>query len=206
MQARLQFMGVSRRNRVLALIAGGVMLVFGLLVVFLWWSSLLPPLVLPARIPPQPNAFDTLAQAHKKSVKKVGTASILGTYISAKGSAKSYMDFGTLMDRAALVRENEETIRLIRVALTEEYLAPITFRVDQQLPHYATYKELCRVLLAAARLAFDAKEWDVGAAYCCEAIQLGQLISTNEYMLGRLVGLGCDRSRGFACDSGRDSA
>lgn len=185
-------MGVSRRNRVLAFIAGGVLLTFALLIGWFWWSSQLPPLTLPVRTPPKPNAFDTLALAHKKLVKKVGTASLQGTYVSAKGSAKAYTDFGKLMDRAALVRENEEAVRLIRLALTQEYLAPINFRIDQLLPHYANHKELCRALIMAARLAFGAKQWKVGATYCCDAIQLGQLISTNEYLMGRLVGLACE--------------
>lgn len=168
------------------------MLTFALLIGWFWWSSQLPPLTLPVRIPPNPNAFDTLAVAHKKLVKKTGTATLQGTYVSATGSGKSYTDFGTLADQAALVKENEEAVRLIRVALTQKYLAPINFRIDQLLPHYANYKELCRALIMAARLAFGAKQWKVGAAYCCDAIQLGQLVSTNEYLMGRLVGLACE--------------
>lgn len=168
--------------------------IFAALSVWQIWSSQLPPLTLPSRVPPRPNAFDTLRLAHKKLVEKVGTADIKGTRVAPPGSKVVRQSWGTLADRKALVEGNAETFELIRTALTQKYLAPIDFRLDQVFDHHIDFRDLCRALDAAARLAFENRQWKLGADYCCDAIQLGQLITTNDYIMTRLVGFACEIS------------
>lgn len=185
-------MGTQKRNRILAILAVSVFALFAGLSGWMIWSNQLPPLMLPVRVAPVPNAFDTLTLAHKKLVTKVGTADIKGTRVAATPTKPAHDFWGTPTDRAALTRENAETIRLIRVALNQDYLSPITFRSDQSFTHNVHFKDMCRMLEAAARHAFETRQWEAGAEYSCDAIQLAQLIATNELVYGRLVGYSCE--------------
>ncbi|MBB6048692.1 hypothetical protein [Armatimonas rosea] len=143
----------------------------------------IPPLVLPQRVMPVPNAHDTLRVAKTQEIGKQGeaeTAPREGKYVQP------------LEDRKALLAANARAIATVRAALEQEYQQPLTYDMTQTFPEYAEDRELARMLAFASHTYADLGNYPEAARCATDAIALGVKIPRGSSLIGMLVGIACE--------------
>ena len=145
---------------------------------------------------PSPNAYDTLAEAKKLEVSKLGTAAINPKGRYDEKVKKSVYELGPLDDRKALLEKNQAAIAKLREALTQEFATPRKPGDVQALadnfPHFAEFRELARLLMFASRTYTDLGQNDEASRCALDAITLGALVSHRSQLIGNLVGVACE--------------
>ena len=143
-----------------------------------------PPLVLPQRAMPIPNAHDTLRAARAQVV--------LTTKDGIEFLPKDAKKVQPLAGRQALLAANAEAIAQVRQALRQEYRQPITYDTSQLFPEYAEQRELARLLAFASKTYADSGNLPEAARCATDAIALGMKIPRGGPLIGTLVGIACE--------------
>lgn len=143
----------------------------------------IPPLVLPQRVLPVPNAHDTLRAAKAQEVATQGAAETAprdGKYIQP------------LEDRKALLAANARALATVREGLEQEYQQPLTYDMSQTFPEYAEYRELARLLSFASHTYADLGNYPEAARCATDAMALGVKVPRGGSLIGMLVGVACE--------------
>ncbi|MBB6051757.1 type II secretion system protein GspG [Armatimonas rosea] len=155
-----------------------------------------PEYTLPEWKVPTPNAYDTLTEAKKLEVSKLGKAAINPEAHYDKKAQKYIYPLGPLDDRKALLEKNQPAIAKLREALTQEFATPRKPGDIQALadnfPHFAEFRELARLLMFASRTYADLGQNDEASRCALDAITLGALVSHRSQLIGNLVGVACE--------------
>ncbi|MCX6365561.1 MAG: type II secretion system protein GspG [Armatimonadetes bacterium] len=145
---------------------------------------------------PSPNAYDTLTEARKLEVSKLGKAAVNPESHYDEKTRKYIYPLGPLEDRKALLEKNQATIAKLREALTQEFATPRKPGDVQALadnfPHFAEFRELARLLMFASRTYADLGQNDEAGRCAVDAIKLGTLVSHRSQLMGNLVGVACE--------------
>lgn len=168
-----------------ALIGFGITVPTLALIAVTWTQGIngMPPLELPKRNIPLPNANDTLTQAAQARVKQVGTANVEELAFKAKP---------LLADRIALRTANAAAIQLTKRALQQEYYQPQSPSMTALYPEFAEYRGLARVLAYNSETAALQGNYPAATEDALDAIQLGVKIPRGGPLIGALVGYACE--------------
>lgn len=142
-----------------------------------------PPLTLPQRVMPVPNAHDTLRVAKSQEVAKKGMTEVAprdGKYVQP------------LEDRKALLAANARAIATVREALAQDYELPFTYDMSQTFPEYPEYRELARLLSFASHTYAELGNYPEAARCATDAVALGVKVSHGGPLIGMLVGVACE--------------
>ena len=160
-----------RRNLVAGLLVLGLLLllvVFGLLL----GGGSAPPAV------PKPNGFDDLVKAGQ----------------AVSGNPGDYLHLShERLD--ALISENAEPLRQLRVGLNRQCLMPLEQVVPNLSAHVGElggFKRLAQLICAEAQLALMNNRPSDAAKSYLDAIRLGNQMSRGGLLITRLVGISCE--------------
>ncbi len=190
-------MPMSKVKKLLAVGCGTSLMVLVGLGGILWVrGNAAPEYKIPEWKLPSPNAYDTLAEARKLEVSKLGKAAVNPSGRYDEKTKKSVYELGPLDDRKALLEQNQATIAKLRKALTQEFATPRKPGDVQALandfPHFAQYRELARLLSFASKTYADLGQNDEACRCAVDAIKLGALISHRSQLIGNMVGIACE--------------
>lgn len=158
------------RNRLIMAVVVGSLIVVGLMVFSPPQTPPLPPL-------PSPNGYDDFMKAHT---------------LLAANTDFSVMSHDQLR---AMVTQNTESLRLVRVGLTRECRVPLGYSQEDMSKHMsglASIKALAQALTAEGRLAeLEHRTNDAARAYL-DAMRLGHEATRGGLLIDGLVGTACE--------------
>jgi hypothetical protein len=154
------------------------------------WETWQPPVV----TYPNPNAYDTYLQAIAAKAK-VDRAHGHSRPIPPPDALtpQQWWDEGpTDLPPEERVNLYAPISDLIAQALTRPCRLPAPQSYDELFPYYIGFREMARFLAMRAHVTAAKGDYDGAAASALDAIAMAQQVATSRWLLGYLVGVGCE--------------
>ena len=149
-------------------------------------SNIMPSLHIPNPAMPEQNAFDRFVKAgdllqDEKVIKRITAAQL-------KGEGKDPLPENT----DALISKNEKAISLVQEGLAYPYLNPPIRSVKTELPYYAKFREISRLMNLKGRCEARRGDYDSALQSWLDGMQMGAMIPRGSCIIGMLVGFACE--------------
>jgi hypothetical protein len=99
----------------------------------------------------------------------------------------------SLPEKEALVNENTGALKLLRQGLPYPYQNPPARSYNQEFPYYEQFRSLARLLTLEGQVRAAHGDWAGAVNSSLDAMQMGAQMPHGSTMLGKLVGLGCEK-------------
>lgn len=99
--------------------------------------------------------------------------------------------FYSLAQKAALVKENEQTLKLLREGLAYPYQEPPVRSFSTLLPHLVQARNIAGLLSLKAEVEAGRGDWNAAINSNLDAIQMGQELPHGGPLMGALAGSSC---------------
>ena len=161
---------------------------FGMVVVAVvgfWWATAMktPVVVIPNPIMPSPNAFDFYVKA--------GDAMVYEKEIKNAVSVQPTVAY-SLAQKEELVQQNAGVIDTIHAGFAYPYMNPPYRSLYTDLPYYAQFRGLARLLSLRGQVRAERGDWSGAADSYLDAIALAEAFPYGSSILGSLVGIACE--------------
>lgn len=213
----------ARHVGIYKLFIAGRMGAGALVIMLVWWQYMnyIPPMHIPPKQLPTPNAFTYFKEAALKSLygneivlaialpqkdakptpridKTVTQKDVYGKdVIDEKGNVvriKHIFDdehLYTLADKQLLLDENRETLAALRQGLSYDYVEPHERTSLDIYRYYGQFRSMTRLLSLEAAVREAKGNWNGAMQSHLDAIQLGVKIAHGAPLMGELTGINC---------------
>ncbi|MCW3100051.1 MAG: hypothetical protein JWL77_5669 [Chthonomonadaceae bacterium] len=148
-----------------------------------WYTTHQDPTVtIPNPVLPTPNAFDFYVKA--------GNAITDDRKLHDAASSAPTVRY-TRAQKETLVRENAGVIDTLHQSFAYRYQNPAERSLFAEMPYYAKFRELGRLLALQGSLRAEEGDWDGATESYLDAMQMGEEIPHGSPLIGALVGIGC---------------
>ena len=156
----------------------------------IWWqaANVNPVLTIPTPTLPNPNAHDFYVAASKIRVhdREIGNA------VQPRRRARRPNDRAlTLADKQKLVRDNAETLRMLRQGFAYPYHEPPVRSLMHLFPHYAGFRNMARMLVLEGEVKEAQGDRKGAADSYLDVLHLGNEIPRGGVLISALVGYAC---------------
>jgi hypothetical protein len=153
----------------------------------LWWrnANTLPPIDVPKVIMPNPNAHDTLIEAHKA----------LGGGIKTWSIEEEEKPKESLAERKQIIAKNQKAFAMVRQALGQEFQQPMGSTVLEYTTKssgFTEYRELARQLFYSSLTEAETENLPAASQYGVDAVAMGMKIPKGGNLVSFLVGTACE--------------
>ena len=139
-----------------------------------------PPIVIPPKIAPVPNAFDTF-----KSAAAMSTSST-----PKSGSFESLTE-ADIASYQQTIDNNKGALDMLRSGFQDEYLDTSLRSPATMYPYFAGFRNLARVLAMESAVKERSGDLEGSVNSALDAVQLGEMCPRGATIIGELVGVAC---------------